>query len=342
MHTFIEQVQALDSAWDLPPPPDHPDWQLAFEVGTSLQKSNVANSWLWSLNNTYSEASSYEKISFIAKHHKMYASVKNYVSQALFKDLAFDGSYESVILKNHRALWVNVPDDTKEVFCNAFEKTWYSKTDNINEAFSEIIAIVSAADIHAQRQLGRYYPLLMTIAWANVDNAQENKDGRWNKLATQIAVRCGLDSVEPNEIDHEAIGDPKSRAWHLLAHYARYHKRLPVEIEHFVLEHVHTTEPYVAVSAFKEILSRVVEVKGHKTHLLKLSTVFNPSHIPNDNFYDVLKLWIPSCETLWNTAQDLGMFYTEALEQALLALTSTRQEIDIPHDINIADGINIK
>lgn len=330
--TYFKRLREQTSLWEPPPPAADPGWFDGFASASDLEKTNIATNWLWVLNNEYRASDTECRANFSAQYIHSYATAAPWVRREHFLDSPYDGTPQALLLSDEPGVWNHVDPDTRDLFTDAFRRAAMDPRADKVAAFGDLEKAIKGADKHGQRQLTRFYPLILTSLWLE-ETKHEHLDIVWQRTLVKLSVTCATaDGIPPR---NDAVSALKSlgNAWMRLAYFACNSFTVDSTVGEELRASVINTNPTIAVEAFTEIFTQIMGVGKLDGLFLRGNTVMNPGKKDSSDIYSILRKWVPAYTDLWTTAEGLDLPLSLALEQAT-ALPTIQPKLSLPTDLS--------
>lgn len=329
--SFFKQINQLTTAWEPPPRPSENGWLEGFDDASELQKKNIANSWMWSLNNEFITSDDACKTIFLVSYYRTYAKLGPYVDADKFRHHPYDGTFEAVTQRESPGRWNNMSAEIRDKFLAACEEVWFNPHADKMKAYEKVLDAVHLADIHGKRQMDRFYPILMKEVWSMLDKGNVTGED-WQKIATYLTVRGALDGMNTGPCTQALAQLHQGRAWYMLALHAKYNNSMDITSVAQYKSVVHATNPRAAALSLRAIIAQAYVSNAEGEHCLRPNTTLNTANEPSTDIYGMLREWLPTLTDYWNTAESLGITYHDALGYAAEGTVLDKPNASLPED----------
>lgn len=304
-------------------------WPAVFNDSEAHIQTNIINGWLWHLNEKMHNINRDQKFGDILNETRGWLRVALPLStHAMFKDKGFDGTTKS--LSNTQS-WV---ENQREEFTASLSHMWFAHGEARIQGVLAMAELLERRAAQAQRNrsvgLGLHYigNLVQNLAWDVVAEHQNNLMLHINaaKLSALIAPSA---QVPPRHQLEE------NRAWHVLSKVSSSNVQNFNDVNGTAIETiVHKTHPAVAAAVFPILIQQIPMDDRHPNfpYYRKCGVsglVAKPGATITD--YDILRAWIPNKTSYWDSAEELGVHYTDACDQVVKSYL-TQHNAPIPAD----------
>lgn len=341
---FFKQFKG--GVWSPPITPelDSPQWAEHFDAGNSQEKTNIINGWLSHLNSEIAtKRNPQEKAATLAwtieQNHKWLRQSLPYCTNKMFISKTFDGS--AVYLLNATSTLNKLQ---KEHFAKPLTDLWLSNDNDIRlAAATELVKLVDWLS-HSNNSnlrppaLGH---LITNLVW---DLVEENPNN----------IQLHIDAAYLSILSSETVAHaPSSRygesvAWNALVRVGGYKhataiNKLNKEKIQNILNVIQSSDPLVAAANLPLLMQAVRNDTGKSSPYLNdlgvasVATKVTGKDVSKLTDYDILRVFIPSKSSFWDTAEALDVPYEETCNQLVQeALKANGGPLALPNNLELS------